>query len=827
MNNKTLAHLSLIFFTCLSATCGHAAALQLESAEGKTVKKIIVQVESKKLGTSTNSALKSSLLTKEGAPFEQNVVDSDLKKLSEDYRNVDSSYTIDKSGEVTLTIKVQPKPIIGAIQFEGNEKIDTKKLRTTLGIKVGSVLNEKQLNEQFRKLQEFYLKKNYYEATSSYTIDTDSATGEAIIRIRIHEGKAGRIRNIFVEGVTPAERAAVRKKMNSKGYTPISFITGHGVFNQDMVAHDQLIITQYLQNEGFASASVTVSVEPIEGTKDQLNLTYLVDKGELYHVGTVEVKGNKLFTDEQIQSRIRIHSGETYSSEKVRDTTEAIQELYGRKGYIDATAPADTDLVLGKNIYNVKFEIDEGGVYKIGMIHVVGNVTTQSRVILRESLLTPGETFDSAKLKATQQRLENIGYFKVVNVYAVRTQDTKDLGDNYRDVYIEIEEKSTGSISLGAGFSSADDASLSLDLAENNFSIAGIPKIFSEGPRAMRGGGEFAHIRANFGSKQRTYSLSWMDPYFHDSYWRVGFELSESQNSLVTSEYHTDTSTFTTYASYPLSAYWTFGGKYRLRNSKLYFDRDDTPPESADRFPVLDPVTNKPIIVDGKHVFDKEKWEKAVAEYVAGRVKLKQRTGITSGVGFSLSYDSTNSAWKPSLGLRSLIDGEYIGLGGDFTFFKASYLNTLYLPFKRRGVLKLREEMRFVFPVMRDKTADDLPISEKLFLGGDSNIRGFTDYKLGPKAPETNEPTGGITSILLSAEYLYRVLPILELYTFADAGNVSGKLLEFGTFRASVGFGARIELLNNVPFVLGYGIPIAKEPGDRIEKFFFSMGAQF
>ena len=153
----------------------------------------------------------------------------------------------------------------------------------------------------------------------------------------------------------------------------------------------------------------------------------------------------------------------------------------GAKGISKPTSRYETRLVGHEPIYNVYYQIDEGEQYKIGMVRVFGNVQTEAHVILRESLLVPGETFDSAKLKATQRRLENIGYFKSVNVYAVRTQDDQALGENFRDVYIEVEETTTGNISLFLGFSSADNLFGGLDLSESNFRARGIPRVFKDG----------------------------------------------------------------------------------------------------------------------------------------------------------------------------------------------------------------------------------------------------------------------------------------------------------------------------------------------------------
>src|SRR3990167_2187596 len=201
------------------------------------------------------------------------------------------------------------------------------------------------------------------------------------------------------------------------------------------------------------------------------------------------------------------------------------------------------------------------------MVHIFGNSSTQSNVILRESLLVPGETFDSRKLKATQAKLEAVGYFKSVNVYAVRATDDTGLGENYRDFYIEVEEQATGNISLFAGFSSMDDVFGGLDLTERNFNLAGLGKAFRGRLGALRGGGQYFHARGTLGKRQNNILVSWMNPYVNDSLWRLGVEISRTfsrlQRDVVVVTYGGSV-----YANYPLSNYWTAGLRQRLRHAK-------------------------------------------------------------------------------------------------------------------------------------------------------------------------------------------------------------------------------------------------------------------
>ncbi|MBS0627193.1 MAG: BamA/TamA family outer membrane protein, partial [Verrucomicrobia bacterium] len=409
----------------------------------------------------------------------------------------------------------------------------------------------------------------------------------------------------------------------------------------------------------------------------------------------------------------------------------------------------------------------------------------------RESLLVPGETFDSAKLKITQQRLESIGYFKSVNVYAVRTQDDVLLGENYRDVYIEVDETTTGNISLFFGLSTADDLFGGLDLTETNFNYAGIPYIFRDGLSAVRGGGEFLRAKASFGSKQTAYTLSWMTPYFKDTLWRVGFDTSYSRSDLESKDYHINNLGGSIFASYPLNAFWTFGSKYRIKNTISHVNSDTTAQEQRQ----------------------------------AGA------SGLISAVSASLTFDSTDSAMKPRRGFRSYIEGEFAGIGGDFAFLRFGYLNSYYTPLWRKGTMKYRFDLRFIEPILKTHSPEDMPMSERFFMGGENSVRGYEPFKLGPlfKNPDGthSDPKGGISSTLLSVEYLQEVIKMLDVFVFADAGALSMHRFQIPKLRMSYGVGARIDLLNRIPLVVGYGIPVNLEYEKQKKKFFFSMGGQF
>lgn len=790
MSKKVLVYLSLIAFTCASAhsplMAMYPSSSSVEAFEDRKIANIEIQAENLPPNASFDpKTVISRLKSKVGDPFSQMTFDSDLKTLSDEYDRVEPIIRV-QNGEVYITIKVWPRPTIRTIRWEGNTHIKTSTLQKELGIKPKAIFNRQFFNKSFNKVKEYYIKKGYFESQLQYIVIPDTKTNEVDIAIEVREGRSGKIANIVFKGFTKSERSEILGMIYTKKYNLFtSWLTGAGVYNEEALEQDRLTIVNLLQNRGYADAKVDIRVREAK-TEGKIILEIDADRGPVFHFGKITFKGNTLFTDQQIDALFFARPGGVYSPDKLRESAQAIKDLYGRKGYIDTSVQYETRLVANEPVYNVYYHIDEGPQYKIGMVRVFGNVQTEAHVILRESLLVPGETFDSAKLKATQKRLENMGYFKGVNVYAVRTQDDQALGENYRDVYIEVEETTTGNISLFFGFSSADNVFGGLDLSESNFNYKGIPRVFKDGLSSLRGGGEYAHARASLGAKQRTYTVSWLTPYFRDTLWRVGFDVSENNSTLISEDYDINTFGFSLYASYPLNYYWTFGTKYRFKNSVIHVPRHSP----------------------------KQEREQA------------RNDGVISGLGASITFDSTDSAIKPHNGFRSMLEAEFVGIWGDYNFMRFSYLNTYYTELWRHGIMKYRWDLRFIEPLFKTNSPEDIPLSERFFIGGLNTVRGYRDFDLGPHFPG-GDPKGGISTTVLSIEYLHEILPVLDAFVFADAGSIALKRFYFATFRCTAGFGVRLELINRVPIILGMGFPINRDEHSEVRKFFFSMGGQF
>jgi outer membrane protein insertion porin family len=786
MSRKFLHLFSLVLFSCGSITPAFAQSpSSIEASEGNQVAGIDITIENLPANaTFDKKAVIGKLKTKLGDPFSQLTFDADLKMLADEYDRVEPNLEVE-NGHVYISLKVWAKPTLRSITWEGNEHIKTSTLRNELNVKTNRTFNRQTFNKALNKVKEFYIKKGYFESQIYYTLDTDPHTGDVDITIHIKEGRSGKIDDIVFNGFTSSEHSDILNMIYTKKYNLfLSWISGTGIYNEEALDQDQLVIVNYLQNKGYADAKVQIEIKESE-KEGRIIIEINAERGPVFHFGKITFDGNEIFTDKEIENCFIAHPDEIYSPEKLRETSQAIKNLYGRKGYIEANVQYETKIVENEPIYNIHFQIDEGKQYKIGIIHIFGNSNTEQRVILRESLLVPGETFDSAKLRATQQRLENIGFFKNVNVYAVRTSDDDALGPDYRDVYIEVEETSTGNVSLSFGLSTADSVFGSLDLTETNFNSKGL-FLHRHGIKGLRGGGEYAHAKVVVGEKQRTYSISWLNPYLDDTLWRLGFDGTKNWSHLQSKHYEINTLSFTLYASYPITNLWTYGVKYRIRDTQVSYRHGATRAEKKD--------TNQ--------------------------------HGVISSVGTSLNYDSTDSSVKPHNGFRSHIELDVAGFGGHFSFARFSYVNSYYRELWRHGILKCRFDFRFIEPMLKTSKPDQIPLSERFFLGGEGSVRGYRAFDLGPHFAN-GDPSGGISSSFLSLEYLHEVLKFLDLFIFVDAGSISMHRLQIGTYNLSYGFGARVELINRVPIVLGMGFPVNPDGRSEVRKFFFSMGGQF
>lgn len=785
-----------ISFFCVSLS----AQMQYES---QTIEKITIVIEDPSATADDDTTqIRARISTKEGSFFSLHEFDADLKILASQYdKVVPTVETID--GKVYITLKIWPRPNIRSIRWEGNHKVKGAKLMKELGIKPGAIFDRQAFNQAFNKVRAYYIKHGYFESQGTYTLTHDPCTNAVDILVNICEGPNGKIKKIIFRNFNKCEKNALSEMVVTQEYNFIlSLLNNSGVYNEEMIQHDQMTILNYLQNKGFSDTEVKIDIEETKSC-DRINVIFTAIRGELYTFGDIEICGQTLFTEEQIRNKLTFDTDEPFSPDAMRDSEKNITNMYGKFGYIDSFVAFEPSLDNECNKYNIKITVEEGDQHRVGLIKVIGNCTTQTKLILHETLVTPGEIFNIEKLQKTEERLQNIGYFKTVNVYNVKSEGILGEGDCYRDVQIEVEEAQTGHFGAFFGFSSIESLFGGLNVTERNFNAAGLLDMFSNRPYNLRGRGEYVNASVSIGSKSRKYEFSWSQPYFKDTPWTVGFDLQNNVNRYTSEDYDIQSYGGTLFTYYQVNAFVRAGWHYRLTHS------DITLP---------------------KHFHGNE-----------ALMSAEKAHGMVSAFGSSWTYDSTDSPTNPRNGIKSIIEGEIAGLGGNFTFFGLAYLNTWYKQLCDHGVLKFRADMRFIVPYGKTDR-DGIPMEERIFLGGENNIRGYRSYRIGPMfkkydrengewvlKSDNGDPRGGDSFQLLSLEYMHNLHKRIDGFVFIDSGHLSTGNFDFwGRFYTSVGFGARVRVLDSIPpITLAMGYPLNEKNRSQRKNFFIQFGGKF
>jgi outer membrane protein insertion porin family len=781
---------------CLYLPFAFRLFAQTLSLENQTVEKINVVVHTTSGVISDSRAISARMSTKQGGIFFQTEFDNDLKALAQDFDRIEP--TVESlDGKVSIDLNIWPKPNIRSLEWVGNKKVKTSILESELGIKCYSTFERLAFNQAFHKLKAYYMTHGFFEAELDYQINYNENTNEVNIVIEINEGRSGKIQEIVFVNFEDEEKSAILDQMVTKKYNLFSIETwmnNAGVYNEEAVQQDQLIITNYLQNAGYADAQVKINIE--ESTKtERIIITVIAERGAQYIFRDISFEGNQIFSSEAIDKLFMIRKGTPFSLEKIRETLEGLTEAYGRRGYIDSIVDFEPELVEGEYKYDVRFKIEEGEQYRVGLIRVFGNNLTKTSVILHETPLVPGEIFNSVKLKITEIKLQNIGYFKNVNVYIVKGSESPLCG-NYRDVYIEVEETSTGQFSAFMGYSSIEELFGGFNITERNFNHEGFYYFNREGLKSFRGGGEYLHFTSQIGQKSRSYVLSWTKPYFLDTQWAIGFDLSNNTTRYISKEYDLETSSLNLRAQYNINQYVRLGLHYRLKNGEMILINDRS-----------DASVNK------------KAWNEMEEE--------SHIHGLISAVGASLSYDSTDHPVKPSNGFRSRLSLEFAGVWGDHSFLSLGYFNGYYLAVGSRSVLKYRADFRFLQP-LGSTHYDSMPVDERIFLGGESTIRGYRPYRIGPEYPGSHIPRGGLSMQLYSVELNRQMIKDIEFFAFFDAGHLSSDTWEFGRLSMAVGYGGRFKVIESIPQItVGIGYPLNPRNRGEVKKFFISVGGNF
>jgi outer membrane protein insertion porin family len=601
----------------------------------------------------------------------------------------------------------------------------------------------------------------------------------------IEEGGKNEIRDIRFEGNHAYDSRTLRKQMKVKEKGWFSWISKSGRFEVSQLDSDVEAVLDYYRTRGYLRASSPGARRDPVGD-GRVDLVIPINEGEKYTVAGVGFGRMTVFKEEELYPALTLNGGDGYSSKKMRDDIKMIRSYYGSRGYADATVTPDIRDA-GPNKVNIVYRITEGSRYRVGRVNIEGNTKTKDKVIRREMPLKPGDYFNSVELETAKARLDNLQYFSDVQV------DAQPGRGGYRDINVLVEERRTGSISAGIGFSSIDSIVGFVNLEQTNFDIMN--------PWAFTGGGQRFGMNLRLGSERTDFSVSLVEPWFMDRKLALGGELFYKDSQYYSDFYEQTNAGAEIYIRKPLSEKSSIRLGYRLEQVNI--DLESQVKILSDASVLKGGPPSSLLAEDGDY--------------------------IRSALALNYVYDSRDAVIETRTGEKLDIGLNVAGtaLGGDVDIIGLSLQGQKYWNLAWDSILSLNGELAFV-----DATSGNVPVFDRLFLGGGRTLRGFEFRDVGPRDPVTGEVIGGQSLGFLSAEYTIPVIDNVRAAVFYDLGFVNEGAWDPSPsdLYHDIGVGVRLKLpISPVPIALDYAFPIdSPDPvADKGGQFNFYLNYQY
>ncbi|MES2307261.1 MAG: outer membrane protein assembly factor BamA, partial [Verrucomicrobiota bacterium] len=491
--------------------------------QGPSVKEIQIEYVGPK--SVNRSVILSNMRTTIGQPYSPAAVEEDIRNLYATGFFTNLRITDEPLGDgVKVVVIVQPKPLIKEIVINGAKKLDEKRVRKEVKSKVGDALSEQQISEDSDKIKELYRNKGFSRAEITYKVDVNEEFGRAVVTFSINESVKGYVTEIKFIGNKNLTTEELQKVLKTKEKDWLTWITKSGVMKEEQFKDDKQKLKEHYQSKGYIDMEIkdVKNEYPKEG---ELILTITVFEGIQYKVGTVGFKGNQLFNDAQIRARLKMGEAGVYSPQGMEADVKAIKDLYGEKGYIDANVNPERQANVESGRIDLVYSLNEGPQSFVDKIVIQGNNKTKDKVLRREVALAPGDVYDSVRGDASKSRLQNLGYFEKVDI---SSQDTNI--PNRKNMVVTVEEKRTGSVTFGAGFSSVESLLGFVEFQQGNFDIQNFPY--------FTGAGQKFRARVQYGLKRKDLLLSFTEPWFMNQRLSLGFDIFASQKEYLSSLYN-------------------------------------------------------------------------------------------------------------------------------------------------------------------------------------------------------------------------------------------------------------------------------------------------
>lgn len=783
---KLLSVAILSFSTAASLTALNA---QVERQEYPVVHSIQTQFDG--FRSASDQFIFSNIQLRVGMNYNPALIDQSIRALYQtgQFEFVEVDVLDAPEGQVDVRFKFISKYKIDAIRFSGNESYSADRLASKTEIEAGTPLDEYTVSVAADDITAYYVKKGYPDAAVDYRIQRDEQTGLATVIFDVNEGTEVRIREITFDGNETLSDGKLRKVLETKEKTWLSWLTGSGKLDEAEFKQDLERLRDFYRDEGFLDIQVDeTQVEFTSVKENRIVINIRVVEGRRYYLGEMSFENATIFTSDELSSVLRVQPGDVFSPSELDQAVDAVRDYYGAQGYLDSTVRAERVPNLDTGRIDVIFRVRESEKFYVESIKIEGNTKTKAEVIIRELALRPGDVFDRTRMEVSQARLRNTSFFQDVRMTPEMTNvpGRKDLG-------ITVREGRTGNFTFGAGFGSVESAVVYFEIAQGNFDLFNWRSGF-------QGDGQKFRFRASLGTKSNQVTISFEEPWLFEQRLAFGVELFRSESEYNSADYNELRTGFELYLRRRL---------FELVEARLSYRM-----ELVEIMDVDHPNGGTGVVAN---------------DGVADVFQAAEGEELVSKVGLTFLRDNRDSLLFTRKGNRTSILNEMAGLGGDVNYFKTEVRTAHFIP--------TFESMEQTFSVVARVGAaspfgdsTDVPFYDRFYLGGPETLRGFDFREIGPRDPDdSNESVGGNTYSMVSFEYGFRIAEPLGLVVFYDWGFVNAGEYDFSAsdYADNWGIGARVMLMGS-PLKLDMGFPItAPDQVGSGAQFNFSFGTRF
>jgi outer membrane protein insertion porin family len=675
-----------------------------------------------------------------------------------------------------LVVSVVERPAIASVEINGTKEFDKNTLKEALknvGVGESLIFDRSLLDKAEQELKRQYLSRSKYGAQVQTKVDPLPRNRVGITFI-VDEGESASIKQLKILGNKDFTEDKLLDEFSLTTGGFMSWYSKNNQYSRQKLSADLEKLRSFYLNRGYAEFNIESTQIQIAPNKQDIYITVMVKEGEKFTFGDIELSGELIDRDEELRSLIQMKKGEPFNGEALTDSTKAIQDRLGNYGYAFANANIIPELDREKRVVNINVAVDTGKRVYVRRMNVGGNTRTKDEVIRREFRQFESSWYDSRKIQLSKERVDRLGYFANVDI---ETQPVPGTSDQI-DVNMQVEEKPTGNLLLGAGISSTDSLVLSAAIQQQN----------------LFGTGKTLGLELNTSKVNRTISFSQTDPYFTIDGVSRSFEIYNRRtdpSELNLGDYIIETTGAGLRFGYPIGEFEriSFGAGYEGTDLEVG-------PLSPARF------------------------QRYVKDFGNSSYAVLLNAGY--------SFDSRDSGISPTRGRVTRLTAEYATPLGVQEFLRATYQEQFYFPIGKKYTLALNGEISGGFGLGNSP----YPIFRNVYAGGIGTVRGYRSSTLGPRDAD-NVPLGGSKRLTANAEFFFPIPGMTKdrsfrAFTFVDAGNVfqTNEPIKFGELRYSTGLG--ISWLSPVgPLKFSLGLPLNQEPQDETQRVQFTIGTGF